>query len=986
MGTNSRSQYLATTAIVTNDLNLLCAVCCSAEYVRDGWLGGWVILLTAIGLYVCGILMAKVGDRQSTSAHQVMLHYAESKLQELNKKIEAELEVQDRCRPDMEAFATGRRSSEDALLASGWMRTSTEQLLDTRLQLASAAAEAEDFCSDNKFILHHSRQQRCHSSLVQKFISDRCSRRNSLAPLEQTNAYSYLALFRASLAKADRVLQRTSTRKDNCGTDVPAAPSAASSAAASSAIASSAAAASVKVDHALLSQIVTTSAKEGTVRACYNHIDLVHALPMLRIARFGLPAQCAPIDVCGLLSVNALHAFTLGCAQMLLGTIYLHSQRGQRLAISVPSFDMHPIVEAAVALSSLSFVIALITHTLSLQTSVADAERADGDHRRFANDAKTYMDELVHVITERKEMHMNLVWKRFAAADFKPRLLLTGGNADCTWDRVRWHAATLFLLRGAGIQLIVVLNFFEPVIEPERPLGRLASLIEFSVGIVLASQAALAAVSYWRYQAALPLRRAEDFAVSHHLVSAWRRVLTFSLLMPLHLCVPAASISRESRLLYVEDSGASSLISTLTDLAAQLVLPALAAACALLKFSQVSGIMMLAWQHGDSNVWLRAFGVLLQISAFAGPQTATGRSLVSLTFSGDGSCARGYDREGRRQRMMSDSIGHGEEESLQPDPIPGQRQKISEHTRLVRYNICAYLLQRDAQGQLTVHDTRAGRVWASARAVAWCLTMRESDVRRSMLAEANVGVVKRVARQEEEETREVAALVVALASEDGTEAKSDEAQGLLQASRGQLRRRRPSHKDTDGFASSSLCQFPCRLPLATADVLGSHRDSHDKACMARGLLASADKDMVQCTRGTWCSTSDKDAPPSMRGKRGSVSDGTVQYSSRATTSWCENASLRIHGLTHKQHTLQVQDHLAQAPEDVCQMAAPTKELKPGCFRTPWSPNQEARIMAAKKALRSFSASGQAIDEIVPAQDAGLVVSRGRHMAGTSSIL
>ena len=90
----SRSHYLATVAIVSNDLNLLCAGFSLIEYHASGWTWGWVTLAVAFGLYVCGIIMAKMGDNELTTAHQLMLHYAEMKLLDLYRKTELEMESQ----------------------------------------------------------------------------------------------------------------------------------------------------------------------------------------------------------------------------------------------------------------------------------------------------------------------------------------------------------------------------------------------------------------------------------------------------------------------------------------------------------------------------------------------------------------------------------------------------------------------------------------------------------------------------------------------------------------------------------------------------------------------------------------------------------------------------------------------------------------------------------------------------------------------------
>ena len=454
-----RPHYLATVAIVSNDLNLVCVAYSFIEYRDSGWFWGWVALTAALGLYVCGVLMAKLGDDQQTASNRVMLHYAETKLQELDDRIEAELEAQEARRAEKaldgkDAVVLGEMApspprrvvheiSDARLGGAQWAQ------VDAHLELQRAAADARSFSEDYRFILHHSRREGSPRARRQRGAASR-SRRGSAADAASLSAQSYLGLFEASLAEAARVLRRAATSaptsdEDDEGDEGCRAP---------------------------LSHVATSIAKEEEARARHNRVDLAHAVPLWRVARFGSCAQCDASDVSGLLSVNVLHAFTLGAAQLLLGYVYLRRPHGPRpdspaaspAASSAdwpaPSSPLRTTVEASMVLSALSVAIALLTHAVvwpGVQASVVDVADAAPlvSSAMLAAETKQSMEEVSAAITRRKEDHMRVVWKRWAngASDFKPRLLrrpvraefVIGGPSAA--GRARLREAALLALR-----------------------------------------------------------------------------------------------------------------------------------------------------------------------------------------------------------------------------------------------------------------------------------------------------------------------------------------------------------------------------------------------------------------------------------------------------------------------------------------------------------------------------------------------------------
>ena len=160
---------------------------------------------------------------------------------------------------------------------------------------------------------------------------------------------------------------------------------------------------------------------------------------LLLLACFGLASRCSPYDVSGLLSVNALHAFTLGVAQLSLGILYVNRAHlhGSQSAVDERSSEWPSMmIEVSVALSATSFAIAIIAHAAGLQAN-PQAEEADSTHHRFAEEARRQTEELGHVITARKEEHMHTIWKRFAGAEVKPRLWIT--PIDGWYSAGRWR-------------------------------------------------------------------------------------------------------------------------------------------------------------------------------------------------------------------------------------------------------------------------------------------------------------------------------------------------------------------------------------------------------------------------------------------------------------------------------------------------------------------------------------------------------------------
>ena len=327
-------------------------------------------------------------------------------------------------------------------------------------------------------------------------------------------------------------------------------------------------------------------------------------------------------------------------------------------------------------------------------------------------------ERITSAILERRYNEMCKVWDEFAAGGFKLRGSNNLRDASYRLDRDRRNVAILLLLRGALNLVVIGLNFFFPVIDQTMLSARLAGIVEFLVVVILGLLALIALIAWW-HDAQKSFVDKPNYPAAHDLVNAIARLFTYSLFTPLHTWIPQSSTGAESEAIYVRTAW-----QPLTKLSAQLasvVLPLVALVLAFLKLSQFQAMVWVVWLAFRPANLLRLVGLALQLNAFANPALAMRRSLVAFTYSGDLSQAREYEEEAAKDEDAVPS---------RPDNVLAQRQSLKEHAMLLDYN-CFAKVKLEA-------PRRWPRLLASLRALAWCLTLRESDLRQSMLMRERV--------------------------------------------------------------------------------------------------------------------------------------------------------------------------------------------------------------------------------------------------------
>lgn len=303
---------------------------CFFEYRSAGWVAGWMTLVIAAGVYVGGVLHAWLGDRMHTSpAQRTILRHAERILSELEKHMDNKRKglVVDGVRREVEADEHEqelRKKERDLRNIEVKLRNLTRSRTaaapkDHHDALEDALADAKAFQRQYGFILQRSK----HRTRFREAIADAGE------------------LVERALAE-----RRGRRRRLHHTTDWRKTPE--------------------------MSSVAATNAMAEEAASKRNQIRPSHALPLVHLVLYvRLPPICQPHDVSSLLSVNALHAFSLGACSALLGTLHLYGGRGPRLPTLPPSDEYRPFVLGSVCLSAFTFFVAMLTHMLDVQVGAA---------------------------------------------------------------------------------------------------------------------------------------------------------------------------------------------------------------------------------------------------------------------------------------------------------------------------------------------------------------------------------------------------------------------------------------------------------------------------------------------------------------------------------------------------------------------------------------------------------------------------------------
>jgi len=337
-------------------------------------------------------------------------------------------------------------------------------------------------------------------------------------------------------------------------------------------------------------------------------------------------------------------------------------------------------------------VTALITMLFDLQHQIASLDEARERQQRF---------------------HEQRRWRLCRRARPRRRVLLSFARRRVAWSRV--------LLGGANA-FAIILNFVSPLPDSSLYVARFA---DFAEGLALLLYALYLLFAYVAYRVDLnkPLKRT-NYTVVANFVAAVEGLLTVSLLVPLRVWTPGASVGVESSLLYVRPTG-SATIRFLGRVFVHGFLPLLAGLCATLKLAQTQALVdaMVAVPE-DATVPMRLVVLAAQFCIAADAAPAVQRALVSFTYSGELSQADNYDEQAGSAAQQGLRVAQA------VTNVESQRKARTEYLWLLHFNAFGET-KHIASMRLPDRASRLRRETLSA--LTWSLSLSADGVRRSML-------------------------------------------------------------------------------------------------------------------------------------------------------------------------------------------------------------------------------------------------------------
>jgi len=368
---------LVAATLTCNELNMISTLVSFVEYYRIGWFRGQLALLISGAMYVVGLYYALCGSQSLTSAHKQILVAADALLDELESRNKHAKEVIFEMREKRIDQAVEKEERYEQGLfwgGGGTIKRGAEEVGG----LKRVAHQAKNLRSQYAFLLERGGR----STKIKKAI-------NVAEGLLSQAAHEEGAAGAGGVGPTAAPVQ---TSDDFDASEVH------------------------------LSAVAADAANEEAEAARRNRVKLSHVLPVVRLAFYSVPSACEPLDFTGLLSVNALQAYSFAMANLVLALLYLNYQPDgattiascratwqqvkleQRLSsVSTDeawsdarsslykTVDATPqgacirrtFVQASTFLSGVALVTALITMLFDLQHQIASLDEARERQQRF---------------------------------------------------------------------------------------------------------------------------------------------------------------------------------------------------------------------------------------------------------------------------------------------------------------------------------------------------------------------------------------------------------------------------------------------------------------------------------------------------------------------------------------------------------------------------------------------------------------------------